>query len=70
MENLENVTPCDFYHSLSKKEKSMFLDYMHLTYNLRPSTLVRKLSKSSNYSLSILEIKAIIETINNGLWLK
>ena len=68
MANLEIVNPCDFYMSLSKKEKSLFLDYLHKYFDMRPTTIMRKLSKKSNYSLSLLEKNAILKVINEGLW--
>ncbi len=70
MENLRTVTPSDFYNTLSKKDKSRFLAYMHIKYALKPATLVRKLSKKSNDTLTVIEESVLNDEIQKGLWRK
>lgn len=62
------VNLSDWYHHLTKKEKSKFLDYMFIKYQMRPNTLSRKLSSDSRYKLSTLELNVIFSTIENGDW--
>ncbi len=68
MVQIENVNPCDWYKNLTKKEKSKFLDFMFNKYQMRPTTLARKLSSDNRYRLTAIELNVINATIQKGEW--
>lgn len=68
MAQIENVTPSDWYKKLTKKEKSKFLDFMFNKYQMRPTTLARKLSSDNRYRLTAIELNVINTTIKKGEW--
>lgn len=67
-EILKDVRPRDFYNKLTWKEKSLFLCYLLKEYNMKTSTIRRKLSNKPSGTLTKLEEMAITHTIKSGLW--
>lgn len=62
------VNPQEYYLSLSRGDKSKFLDYLMLRYGINKSTLSQKLQRSATGELKKLESIIISNVIITEEW--
>ncbi len=65
---VQNVNPRDYYQSLSKKEKGMFLEYLLSNYGMKTNTIRCKLTKVQWGKLTKLEELTLVDVIKSGKW--
>lgn len=63
-----NVNPQEYYLSLTRGDKTKFLDYLMVVYGINKSTLSQKLQRSSTGELKKLESIIINNVIITEEW--
>lgn len=64
------IEPEVYYNNLSRKEKTMFLDYMFVKYDIRQETLRSKIRNYGSQKLSPMEKKTVCDEIETENWRK
>lgn len=62
------VNPRVYYQSLSKKDKTQFLEYLLTHYGIKTNTISRKLAKAQFGVLNKLEEVTITHVIQSESW--